>query len=128
MKAGYLFGFLLLMAFDTFSQISFKLAGMRAFPPATDVVWLIRLFAEPWIYGAIIGYLGAFYTWISLLKHAPIGPAFAASHLDVVSVLLLSAVLFNEHIDLPQLGGAAVVVAGICCLALAERGRPQTKT
>ncbi len=125
MKKEYLFGFLLLMAFDTLSQLCFKLAGMAALPPSADLSWLVRLFDEPWIYGAIIGYIGAFFTWINLLKHAPIGPAFAASHLEVVSVLLLSAVLFNEHIGLAQLAGAAAIVAGIVCLALAERDGPQ---
>lgn len=126
MRTTYLLGFLLLMAFDTLSQIAFKLAGMHAFPPQADVGWLLRLFGQPWIYGAIIGYVGAFFTWINLLKHAPIGPAFAASHLEVVSVLLLSAIVFGERIGWGQLAGALAIVAGIVCLALAERDEAHT--
>ncbi|MBO9875653.1 EamA family transporter, partial [Xanthomonas sp. D-93] len=56
--------------------------------------------------------------------HAPIGPAFAASHLEVVSVMLLSAWWFNEHIGLLQALGAALIVGGIVCLAIGERADP----
>jgi Membrane transporters of cations and cationic drugs len=122
MKRGwfYLIGFTLLMSFDTLAQISFKYAGTHALPVTADVAWLLRVFGAPWIYGAIVGYVGAFFTWMSLLKHAPIGPAFAASHLEVVSVMLLSVWLFNEHLTLPRVLGAIAIVAGIVCLGLAE--------
>jgi len=100
MKHGwfYLIGFLLLMGFDSIGAISFKYAGMHALPVEANIEWLLRLFAKPWVYGAVVGYIGAFFTWMTLLKHAPIGPAFAASHLEVVSVMLLSVWLFDEHL------------------------------
>ncbi|MDE1893183.1 MAG: EamA family transporter [Pseudomonadota bacterium] len=120
MKRFYLFGFLLLMAFDTLSQISFKYAGDSALPVAASIGWLTRVFSQPWVYGAVVGYVGAFFTWMALLKHAPIGPAFAASHLEVVSVMLLSVWLFDEHLTLPRVLGAIAIVAGIVCLGLAE--------
>ncbi|MHB1273163.1 MAG: DMT family transporter [Rhodanobacter sp.] len=120
MRRFYLFGFLLLMGFDTLSQISFKYAGTQALPVAASVAWLLRVFGQPWVYGAIIGYVGAFFTWMSLLKHAPIGPAFAASHLEVVSVMLLSIWLFDEHLTVPRVLGAIAIIAGIVCLGLAE--------
>ena len=78
------------------------------------------MFGQPWIYGALIGYVGAFFTWMALLKHAPIGPAFAASHLEVVSVMALSIWLFGEHLDAARLLGAIAIVAGIVCLGVAE--------
>jgi drug/metabolite transporter (DMT)-like permease len=120
MKRFYLFGFLLLMSFDTLAQISFKYAGTQALPVAASVAWLLRVFGQPWIYGALIGYVGAFFTWMALLKHAPIGPAFAASHLEVVSVMALSIWLFGEHLDAARLLGAIAIVAGIVCLGVAE--------
>lgn len=124
MKRLYLPGFALLMAFDTLAQISFKIAGTHAFPPQASLDWLLRLLAQPWLYGALIGYVGAFFTWMSLLKHAPIGPAFAASHLEVVSVLLLSALLFGERLGAMQASGAVAIVAGIVCLAVGEHDAP----
>ena len=120
MKRFYLFGFLLLMGFDTLAQISFKYAGTQALPVAASVAWLLRVFGQPWVYGAVVGYVGAFFTWMALLKHAPIGPAFAASHLEVVSVMLLSVWLFDEHLNLARVLGAVAIIAGIVCLGLAE--------
>lgn len=120
MKRFYLLGFLLLMGFDTLAQISFKYAGTHALPVAATLAWLLRVFGQAWIYGALIGYVGAFFTWMALLKHAPIGPAFAASHLEVVSVMLLSVWLFDEHLSLARVLGAIAIIAGIVCLGLAE--------
>jgi drug/metabolite transporter (DMT)-like permease len=120
MKRFYILGFLLLMGFDTLAQISFKYAGDGAFPPQANLAWLLRVFSQPWIYGALIGYVGAFFTWMALLKHAPIGPAFAASHLEVVSVMLLSIWLFDEHLTIARVLGAIAIIAGIVCLGLAE--------
>lgn len=120
MRRFYLVGFALLMTFDTLTQVSFKMAGNHALPVEASIAWLLRLFSEPWVYAALLGYLGAFFTWMNLLKHAPVGPAFAASHLEVVSVMLLSAWLFHEPLTVAKLIGAAAILAGILCLGLAE--------
>jgi len=120
MKRSYLPGFAVLLAFDTLNLVCFKLGGTHALPVAFSAAWLARVFSNPWIYGAIVGYLGAFVTWMSLLKHAPIGPAFAASHLEVVSVMAVSWWLFAEPVDTTQIVGALAIVAGIVCLAISE--------
>jgi len=116
----YLIGFLVLVAFDTFAQVCFKLTANAAMPPEMDIAWLVRVLSSPWVYCAIACYIGAFVTWMTLLEHAPIGPAFAASHLEVISVLALSVVIFGEHVGVPQLAGSALIIAGIVCLAISE--------
>lgn len=128
MKRFYLFGFLLLMGFDTLAQVSFKYAGSQALPVAASLAWMLRVFGQPWVYGAVVGYIGAFFTWMALLKHAPIGPAFAASHLEVVSVMLLSIWLFGEHLDTARVLGAIAIIAGIACLGMAESRERVTGT
>lgn len=120
MKRFYIVGFIVLMAFDTLAQVSFKFAGEHALPLEFSGAWLARVFGEPWIYGALVGYAGAFFTWMSLLEHAPIGPAFAASHLEVVAVMLVSALVFGDHLGLPQILGAMLIALGILCLAQSE--------
>jgi drug/metabolite transporter (DMT)-like permease len=120
MKRFYLIGFGLLMAFDTLAQLSFKWAGLHAGTPTFDAAWLWGVFGQAYVYGAIVGYVGAFFTWMTLLTRAPVGPAFAASHLEVVSVLLLSAWLFDERLTLLQWCGSAAIVVGILCLARGE--------
>ena len=119
-KKFYVFGFFALIVFDTFSQICFKMAAIKAQPFLIEIEWLIRVLETSWVYGAIIGYLGAFIIWMTLLRHAPVGPAFAASHLEVVGVMVISAPLFGEALSISQILGAMVVVAGVVCLAQDE--------
>ncbi|ENX35556.1 hypothetical protein F889_01225 [Acinetobacter colistiniresistens] len=125
MKKFYIIGFLVLMLFDTLAQISFKFASVHAMPLTFDWAWLVRVFSHPWIYGAFIGYLGAFFIWMNLLKHAPIGPAFAASHLELISVMFLSIWLFNEPLTFTKVAGAILIFAGVCFLAKDEENHSQ---
>lgn len=121
MRKFYLIGFTLLLLFDTLGQSSFKFTAIHADPLEFNIDWVIRVFTNHWVYTAILGYIGAFFTWMILLKKAPVGPAFAASHLEVVTVMIASVWLFNETITWERLVGAALIVAGIIFLALAEK-------
>ena len=124
MRLFYGIGFLCLMAFDTFAQICFKLAGESAAPLDMSAGWVLRFLASPWSYGALAGYLGTFVIWITLLRYAPIGPAFAASHMELVSVTVLSAWLFHEPINSYKVVGGLLILLGVFCLASEEgRGR-----
>lgn len=128
MKRFYLLGFLALMLFDTLAQVSFKLAALHAGSFRPDVHWLSSIFSHHWIYGAFAGYIGAFFTWMTLLKYAPVGPAFAASHLEIISVTLVSVWLFDENLTWHGLAGGLLILIGICCLARAEALLPVAPT
>ncbi|MDR1685666.1 MAG: EamA family transporter [Desulfovibrio sp.] len=121
MKRFYIIGFLVLMSFDTLAQISFKQASLLALPAEADAAWLFRLFSRIWIYGAVAGYLGAFITWMTLLKYAPVGPSFAASHLELISVTLLSVWIFGEELNVCKIAGGLLILLGVLCLA--EEGK-----
>ena len=116
----YVIGFAVLAVFDTLTQVSFKLAAQRTGEFAFAVAWLRAAAVAPWIYVAIAGYLGAFITWMTLLEHAPVGPAFAASHIDVATVLIISVPLFGERLAPVQIAGAACIIAGILLLSRSE--------
>jgi len=116
----YLFGFAALALFDTATQVSFKLASLQAGAFTSSRGWIAAAARSPWTYVAVAGYLGAFVMWMTLLEHAPVGPAFAASHIDVVTVLLLSVPLFHERLTPLQAAGAACIVAGIVFLSRGE--------
>ena len=120
MKRFFFSGFSLLMIFDTFAQICFKFTATDSLPLTFDRHWLFRILSNPWVYGAIIGYICTFFTWITLLKRLSIGASFAASHLEVVSVLILSVWIFNEPMTLAKFWGALLILGGIFCLAIAE--------
>jgi drug/metabolite transporter (DMT)-like permease len=116
----YMIGFGILMLFDTLTQISFKMASNHAGAFILSWDWLIRVFHNPWVYGAVLGYLGAFASWMTLLKRAPVGPAYAASHMEIVVVVILSSYLFNDKLTPMQIVGAACIVLGIVFLSLSE--------
>ena len=116
MQRFYIIGFLTLLVFDTLAQISFKLAGADTHP-SLDSAWIMRVITDKWTYGAVLGYIGAFITWMSLLKHAPVGPAFAATHLHIVTVAIFSYVFFAERFTSIQILGSLFIIAGIFVLA-----------
>jgi drug/metabolite transporter (DMT)-like permease len=120
MRRFYLIGFLVLLA-----QIGFKLAAVAAAPPQLEVAWLARIATERWIYLAVAGYLGAFVTWMTLLRYAPIGPAFAATHLDIVTVLIVSVMWLGETLSPPQVVGAILILTGIAVLAVTKGEEPE---
>ena len=116
----YLFGFGALMLFDTWTQVAFKLAAGQTGEFSLTPDWLQAAILSPWIYAAIGGYLGAFVTWMTLLRQAAVGPAFAASHLEVVAVLIVSVLFFGEHLAPLQIIGGLSIVLGIVFLSLGE--------
>ena len=119
MRRSILLGFLLLLTFDTASQIGIKLAGERI-GIGQGAEWLLRVADEPLIYLVLLCYGGAFATYISLLKYAPVGPAYAAAHGHIVTVLTISMVFLGERLTLIQGLGGLAILAGLVILAITE--------
>lgn len=121
MKKFYLLGFICLMFFDTLGQTGFKFSANYAEPANYSLAWIIRILTNKWIYITCLSYLGAFLTWMILLKKVPVGPAFAASRLQIISVMLVSVFIFNEPLKANHIIGACIILLGIVFLALAEK-------
>ena len=119
MRRAILLGFLLLLTFDTSGQVGIKLAGERI-GVGEDVGWLLRVLQEPLIYLVLLCYGGAFATYVSLLKYAPVGPAYAAAHGHIVTVLIISMVFLGERLTVVQALGGLAILAGILILAVTE--------
>src|SRR5277367_3709579 len=122
MTQFYLIGFFVLMIFDTMAQIGFKMAAQHSTVPGVfdfGVIfnWICQVMSKHFIYFSLAGYLGAFITWMTLLKHAPIGPAFAASHLEIVSVMIISVIFLDEKLNVIQVVGSLLILGGIFVLA-----------
>ena len=118
MKRWIILGFLALLAIDTAQQIVAKGAGSRIGEFAGDLAWLERLLAEP-LAAALLGlYLAAFAVYSWLLKHAAVGPSYAALHGHVVTTFLISVVYFGERFSWLQLAGCTLILGGIVLLAV----------
>jgi drug/metabolite transporter (DMT)-like permease len=113
MNASMFAGFALLMAVDTLCQVGCKLAADLAAPATFDAAWLARVAATPWIYLVGAGYLVAFALYMTILKTAPVGLAFAVTHLEIVSVLLVSVFFLGETLNAMQLTGCLAILAGV---------------
>jgi drug/metabolite transporter (DMT)-like permease len=120
MKRLFVLGFIALLSFDTMAQVTTKLLGDAAAPMTFDLAWALRIFAQPWVLFVIVGYVGAFVTYMTLLRHAPVGPTFAASHLEIVTVLIVSIFALGERLTLTQIIGAAAITTGVLILAATE--------
>ena len=123
----YIIGFLLLMSLDTFDQISFKNASAVVEPFVINVDFFVRILSNIWVYGAIAGYIGSFIIWMTLLKYAPVGASFAASHLEIVSVTIVSYYLFNEPLNNYKIIGGVLILLGVLCLAKDEEQHENNK-
>lgn len=121
MKRFYLIGFSLLLLFDTLGQTGFKFSALDARPLDYSLEWVMRILFNKWIYITTLSYIGAFFTWMVLLKKVPVGPAFAASRLQIVTVMLVSIFIFNEPLTFIRLLGAMIIITGIIFLAFAEK-------
>jgi len=121
MKPVFYLGFLALLFFDTLGQIGFKFAGERTLPVTFDHPWLDRVLNEPWTWGIVACYVLAFFSYISLIKRSDVGPMFAASHLQIVTVMLFSFLVLGERFTLVQAAGCALIVGGVVLLALTEK-------
>lgn len=119
-RTFFICGFAALMFFDTFAQVCFKFTALHAAPLTFDLPWLMRVFATPWVYCSILGYFATFVLWMTLLRRVAVGPAFAASHLEIVGVLLISMPLFGEYLSLLQCLGAVLILGGVFFLAYDE--------
>jgi drug/metabolite transporter (DMT)-like permease len=119
-KKFYVIGFLVLMCCDTLAQCSIKLASIHAGEMQLHLAWVASIIHQGWLYFAIAGYIGSFFTWMTLLKHAPVGPAFAASHLEKISVLFVSVVWLGERLSIVQVAGCVLILGGIALLGAAE--------
>lgn len=121
MRKLILFLFLLLLTIDTTANVLVKLASDRVGAFSGDAQWLLRVAQEPLVLAIVVCYIAAFITYMSLLKYAPVGPAYAAVHGHVVTVLVISLAFFGERLSLLQGLGCLFIVAGIIVLAVTEK-------
>lgn len=128
MKRVYIFGFLALLFFETMTQICTKYVSATVWPIEFEMQWLSSVLSDKWLYLTISGYLGSFFCWMTLLRSAPVGPSFAASHLEIVTVAILSIWLFDEPMNIYKVIGGLCILGGVFCLAKGEAAIEKEKT
>jgi drug/metabolite transporter (DMT)-like permease len=122
MKRFYIIGFFVLMCCDTLAQCGIKIASLHVGALSFHLQWVTGIVRQRWLWCAFAGYIGAFFAWMTLLKHAPVGPAFAASHLEKVSVIFVSVMWLGERLSIVQAAGCILILGGIALLGFQETG------
>jgi drug/metabolite transporter (DMT)-like permease len=120
MRGGFLVGFLALVVFDTMGQVGFKLTAEVSGVLDMSLDWARLVLAQPAFYMIVAAYILAFFTYMTLMKEAPVGPLFAAAHLELVTVTVLSWLWFGERLSLVQLLGCACIIGGVVILGVTE--------
>lgn len=121
MRRFILLGFLLLLSLDTASQVSMKIAADRIAAADSLQAWLANVVAEPVVALVVLFSIGSILTYVTLLKRAPVGPAYAVAHGHIVTVTIISVLAFGERITWLQGMGALLIIAGIVVLAATEK-------
>ena len=118
----------MLLMFETICQVSLKKAGLSvgAFDFTLDD--FRRALSTPWLWSAIGCYLGAFLSWITILRKSTLSSAFATSAIVFVAVMVSSWIIFGEKVGMLQIAGSCVILIGILMLGADEAANdaPQT--
>ena len=69
----------------------------------------------------MLGYLATFLLYMTLIRNVHVGPAFAASHLEIVTVLIFSVFYFGERLTPVQMAGCVAIMTGVAILAVTEK-------
>ena len=128
MRGRFLLGFAALVLFDTMGQIGFKLTGEASGVMELEWDWAHLVLSQPPFYLIVAAYLLAFFTYMTLMKEAPVGPLFAAAHLELVTVTLFSWIWFGERFSLLQIIGCLCIIAGVIILGVTETKDSQAET
>ena len=119
-RTGTWLAWLLLLGFETVCQISLKKAGLDVGAFDFSRAAFARALAQPWLWSAIGCYIGAFLSWITILRRSTLSAAFATSAIVFVAVMAASWMVFGEHVGAMQIAGSLIILAGILMLGADE--------
>lgn len=120
MKYLYILSTILL---TVYGQLAIKwqmnLAGPMPAAPLDKLTFILQQLLNPWIISALAAAFVASLTWMAALSAFSLSYAYPFMSAAFVLVLVLSALLLQEPLNLPKLIGVALIVAG---LVVSSRG------
>lgn len=128
MRATAILNFAALLAFTALGQFSFKIAADRLGLASLDAAWIRAFLHEPWVALILFANLGALVSYLTLVRNVAIGPAFAAAHLSIVVVVILSVVYFHETLNWVQALGCVAIFVGVGILGYTELSATKQET
>ncbi len=119
-------GLLAAVAFDTLLQLTWKTTVLQT--PADSSPWatLGSVFANPLFLGVIALMTLQFFNWLAVLGQADLSYAKPVVALSYASVPVCSVLMLNEAVDLVEIAGVALVIAGVWFISQTKPATPET--
>lgn len=110
-------GWLLFIAVETATQVTFKYAGGTLDDSAGLAQMVVRAAHQPLVLLGFGLYFAGFLVWLTILKDIDLGRAFPMTAVIYVSTLVAAVTLFHEHLNPMRIVGVAVIGVGVALLA-----------
>ena len=112
----------LLLLFDTFAQLAFKIAvtQLGEFPTQNISViyyYCLQLATNFYVIGGAIALIFALFTWLMLISKVDLSFAHPMTSLAYVTIPLAGTFFLHESLHWPQMLGIALIVAGVVVIS-----------
>ncbi|MEO8004358.1 MAG: EamA family transporter [Betaproteobacteria bacterium] len=115
-----IFGIALATILDTVGQLLWKycVAGLPSDAGLSQAAW--GVLHQPLFIVLAVVFLLQLFNWMKVLEHADLSFAQPITSLSYVTVLVLSAFLFGEHIGATKVAGVLCVLGGVWLVSQSE--------
>jgi drug/metabolite transporter (DMT)-like permease len=100
---------------DTFGQLSFKAAALRAPDEANIKRWQVML-SNYWIWGGVLAFVFEFFVWIAFLTQVPLAVGVLMSSLNILSIVIGGRIFFGEKLSRKRLMATVLIASGVLCV------------
>lgn len=114
---GAVFGWLLFVAVETATQITFKFAGATLDDRSGLVHLALQVLATPVALLGFALYFLTFLVWMTILRDLDLSRAFPMTAMIYVTTLASAVLLFHETLNPMRIAGVLVIAIGVAILA-----------
>ena len=112
----------LLLAFDTFAQLAFKIAvtQLGEFPTQNvSAIWhyCLQLAHNFYVIYGVLALILALFTWLTLISKVDLSFAHPMTSLAYATIPLAGTYFLNEPLHWPQMVGIALIVIGVIVIS-----------
>lgn len=100
------------ISFDTLGQISFKYAAVTKQDSEGLQYWQ-ALFRNYWVWIGISAYVAEFLLWLAFLTLVPLFQGVLMVSLNIITVMIVGRILFNEKLTNLRIIGMAFIMVGV---------------
>ncbi len=113
----------LMLALTVYGQLVIKwrvnLAGSLPADLQGQALYLLGLLTSPWVISGLMAAFLASICWMLALTKLELSRAYPFTALSFIFILFSSALLFNDSITASKLIGTALIIGGVCVIAIA---------